>query len=245
MKKQLFLLLFSLLALTGYARVVTGTVTQASDGEPITGASVTVKGVKGGAVTDIDGKYTINVQGDNAVLQFSFVGMKPVEEKVGGRSVVDVQMHENSEMLSEVVVTTMGQSQEKSKLNFSVQELKADDVTAGQSANFVNSLQGKVSGLQVSNGGGSPNAASQIIIRGVSSVNPSQSNEPLFVVDGMPIRGGGSSMADLNPADIESMSVLKGAAASALYGQEGSNGVILITTKSGKDGKVTVTVNGG
>ena len=245
MKKQLFLLLFSLLALTGYARVVTGTVTQASDGEPITGASVTVKGVKGGAVTDIDGKYTINVQGDNAVLQFSFVGMKPVEEKVGGRSVVDVQMYENSEMLSEVVVTAMGQSQEKSKLNFSVQELKADDVTAGQSANFVNSLQGKVSGLQVSNGGGSPNAASQIIIRGVSSVNPSQSNEPLFVVDGMPIRGGGSSMADLNPADIESMSVLKGAAASALYGQEGSNGVILITTKSGKDGKVTVTVNGG
>ena len=245
MKKQLFLLLFSLLALTGYARVVTGTVTQASDGEPITGASVTVKGVKGGAVTDIDGKYTINVQGDNAVLQFSLVGMKPVEEKVGGRSVVDVQMHENSEMLSEVVVTAMGQSQEKSKLNFSVQELKADDVTAGQSANFVNSLQGKVSGLQVSNGGGSPNAASQIIIRGVSSVNPSQSNEPLFVVDGMPIRGGGSSMADLNPADIESMSVLKGAAASALYGQEGSNGVILITTKSGKDGKVTVTVNGG
>ena len=107
MKKQLFLLLFSLLALTGYARVVTGTVTQASDGEPITGASVTVKGVKGGAVTDIDGKYTINVQGDNAVLQFSFVGMKPVEEKVGGRSVVDVQMHENSEMLSEVVVTAM------------------------------------------------------------------------------------------------------------------------------------------
>lgn len=245
MKKQLFLLLFSLLALTAFGRTVTGTVTQASDGEPITGASVTVKGVKGGAVTDIDGKYAINVTDDNAVLQFSFVGMKPVETKVGGRSVIDIQMQDNSEMLSEVVVTAMGQSQEKSKLNFSVQELKSDDVVAGQSANFVNSLQGKVAGLQVSNGGGSPNAASQIIIRGVSSVNPSQSNEPLFVVDGMPIRGGGSSMADLNPADIETMSVLKGAAASALYGQEGSNGVILITTKSGKDGKVTVTVNGG
>lgn len=245
MKKQLFLLLFSLLALTGVARTVTGTVIQASDDEPVTGASVTVKGIKGGAVTDIDGKYAISVPDDNAVLVVSFVGMKPIEEKVGNRSVVDFSMHENSEMLSEVVVTAMGQSQEKSKLNFSVQELKADDVTAGQSANFVNSLQGKVSGLQVSNGGGSPNAASQIIIRGVSSVNPSQSNEPLFVVDGMPIRGGGSSMADLNPADIESMSVLKGAAASALYGQEGSNGVILITTKSGKDGKVTVTLNGG
>ena len=245
MKKQLFALLFSLLALTGIARTVTGTVIQVSDGEPITGASVTVKGVKGGAVTDIDGKYSINVADDNAVLQVAFVGMKPMEKKVGSSSVVDFAMSENAEMLSEVVVTAMGQSQEKSKLNFSVQELKSDDVTAGQSANFVSSLQGKVSGLQVSNAGGSANSDTQIIIRGVSSVNPSQSNEPLFVIDGMPIRGGGSSMADLNPADIESMSVLKGAAASALYGQEGANGVILITTKSGKDGRVTVTLNGG
>ena len=245
MKKQLFLLLFSLLALTGFGRTVTGTVTQESDGEPVIGCSVTVKGQQGGAVTDIDGKYSINVPDNNATLVFSFVGMKPQEVKTAGKSVIDVRLAENSEVLSEVVVTAMGQSQEKSKLNFSVQELKSDDVTAGQSANFVSSLQGKVSGLQVSNAGGSPNAASQIIVRAISSVNPSQNNEPLFVVDGMPIRGGGSSMADLNPADIESMSVLKGAAASALYGQEGANGVILITTKGGKDGKITVTVNGG
>lgn len=245
MKKQLFLLLFSLLALTGFGRTVTGTVTQESDGEPVIGCSVTVKGQQGGAVTDIDGKYSINVPDNNATLVFSFVGMKPQEVKTAGKSVIDVRLAENSEVLSEVVVTAMGQSQEKSKLNFSVQELKSDDVTAGQSANFVSSLQGKVSGLQVSNSGGSPNAASQIIVRAISSVNPSQNNEPLFVVDGMPIRGGGSSMADLNPADIESMSVLKGAAASALYGQEGANGVILITTKGGKDGKITVTVNGG
>lgn len=245
MKKQLFLLLFSLLALTGFARTVTGTVTQASDGEPVIGASVTVTGVQGGVMTDYDGNYKINVPDDNAVLNFSIVGMKPVKVKVNGRSVIDVKMEENSEMLSEVVVTAMGQSQEKSKLNFSVQELKSSDVTAGQSANFVNSLQGKVAGLQVSTAGGSPNSASQIIIRAVSSVNPGQSNEPLFVVDGMPVRGGGSSMADINPNDIETMSVLKGAAASALYGQEGANGVILITTKSGKDGKVSVTFNGG
>jgi len=245
MKKQLFLLFFSLLALVSQARTVTGTVIQASDGEPVTGASVAVKGVPGGAVTDIDGHYTINVPDGKDVLAFSFVGMKPLEVRIGGRSVVDVAMEENSEVLSEVVVTAMGQSQEKSRLNFSVQELRSDDVTAGQSANFVNSLQGKVAGLQVSTAGGSPNSASQIIIRAISSVNPSQSNEPLFVVDGMPIRGGGSSMADLNPADIESMSVLKGAAASALYGQEGANGVILITTKGGKDGKVTVVANGG
>lgn len=139
----------------------------------------------------------------------------------------------------------MGQSQAKSKLNFGVQELKSDEVLAGQSANFVNSLQGKVAGVRVSTSGGSPNSASQIVIRAISSINNAQSNEPLFVIDGMPIRGGGSSIGDINPSDIETMSVLKGAAASALYGQEGANGVIIITTKSGKEGKVNVAVNGG
>ena len=124
MKKQLFLLFFSLLALVSQARTVTGTVIQASDGEPVTGASVAVKGVPGGAVTDIDGHYTINVPDGKDVLAFSFVGMKPLEVRIGGRSVVDVAMEENSEVLSEVVVTAMGQSQEKSRLNFSVQELR-------------------------------------------------------------------------------------------------------------------------
>ena len=245
MKKQLFLLLFSLFAIVGQARIVTGTVTQAEDGEPVIGASVVVKGHTGGVVTDYDGKYSIDVPNDQAELTFSSVGLKQVTVKVGNRSVVDVVMTGDTELLEEVVVTAMGQSQAKSKLNFSVQELKNDDVVAGQSSNFVNSLQGKVAGVQVSMAGGSPNSASQIVIRAISSINNAQSNEPLFVVDGMPIRGGASSMADLNANDIESMSVLKGAAASALYGQEGANGVILITTKSGKDGKVNVTVNGG
>ena len=162
MKKQLFLLLFSLMALLGYARTVTGVVTQASDGEPVTGASVVVKGVPGGAVTDIDGNYSINVPDGKNFLQFSFVGMQTKEVKIDGRSTINVQLEENSEVLSEVVVTAMGQSQEKSKLNFSVQELKSDAVQAGQSANFVNSLQGKVAGVQVSTAGGSPNSASQI-----------------------------------------------------------------------------------
>ena len=245
MKKQLFLLLFSLLAIAAQARVVTGVVTQASDGDVVIGASVQVKGVKGGAATDIDGKYSINVPDDNAVLVFSFVGLKTKEVKVGNRSVVDVVLDENSQLLDEVVVTAMGQSQAKSKLNFGVQELKSDEVVAGQSTNFVNSLQGKIAGVQVSTAGGSPNSASQIVIRAISSINPAQNNEPLFVIDGMPVRGAASSAADINPNDIESMSVLKGAAASALYGQEGANGVIIITTKSGKDGKVTVTANGG
>ena len=244
MKKQLFLLLFSLITIMAQARVVTGTVYD-SDGEPALGASVSLKGAKTGVATDFDGKYSINVPNDNAVLTFSMVGHKTVFETVGSRTVIDVNLPANAEVLEAVVVTAMGQSQAKSKLNFGVQELKSDEVLAGQSANFVNSLQGKVAGVRVSTSGGSPNSASQIVIRAISSINIAQSNEPLFVIDGMPIRGGGSSIGDINPSDIEAMSVLKGAAASALYGQEGANGVIIITTKSGKEGKVNVAVNGG
>ena len=118
-------------------------------------------------------------------------------------------------------------------------------MSAGQSANFANSLQGKVAGLQVSTGGSSPNGSTQVIIRAISSINNSQSNEPLVIVDGMPIRGSGSSLGDLNPNDIENMSVLKGAAASALYGQEAANGVIMITTKRGQEGTMQVTATGG
>lgn len=244
MKKQLFLLLFSLITIMAQARVVTGIVYD-SDGEPALGASVSLRGAKTGVATDFDGKYSINVPNDNAVLTFSMVGHKTVFETVGSRTVIDVNLPANAEVLEAVVVTAMGQSQAKSKLNFGVQELKSDEVLAGQSANFVNSLQGKVAGVRVSTSGGSPNSASQIVIRAISSINNAQSNEPLFVIDGMPIRGGGSSIGDINPSDIETMSVLKGAAASALYGQEGANGVIIITTKSGKEGKVNVAVNGG
>ena len=243
MRKQL-LLLFSLIAVLGYARVVTGVVTQKSDGETIIGASVQVKGTTRGTATDIDGKYSIEVN-DGEVLEISYVGMTPVSVKVGrGQSVINIEMEENSQVLQEVVVTAYGQTQEKKKLNFAVQSLSSDQVTAGGSANFANSLQGKVAGLQVSTGGGSPNSSTQLIIRAISSVNNSQSNEPLMVVDGVAIRGKGSTLADINPDDIENMSVLKGAAASALYGQEGANGVILITTKSGsKDGTIKVSAS--
>ena len=240
MRKQLLLLLFSVIAMTGYARIVTGVVTQKSDGETIIGASVQVKGTTRGTATDFDGKYTIEVN-DGEVLEISYVGMNPVTIKVNGQKVINVVMEDNSKVLQEVVVTAYGQTQEKKKLNFAVQSLSSDQVTAGGSANFANSLQGKIAGLQVSTGGGSPNSSTQLIIRAISSVNNSQNNEPLMVVDGVAIRGHGSTLADINPDDIENMSVLKGAAASALYGQEGANGVILITTKSGsKDGSIKV-----
>lgn len=244
MRKQLLLLLFSLISVIGYARTVSGVVTQASDNEPIIGATVMVHGSTKGASTDLDGKYTIDVK-DGDVLDFSSVGMTPVSIKVtSGKTTINVEMKDNSQVLGEVVVTAMGQTQEKKKLNFAVQTLGSDQVTAGGSANFASTLQGKVAGLQVSTGGGSPNSSTQVIIRAISSINPAQNNEPLIIVDGMDVRGKGSSFADINPNDIESMTVLKGAAASALYGQEAANGVIMITTKSGtKDGSVHVTAN--
>jgi len=242
MRKQLLLLLLvSVWSVVGFARTVTGTVTQASDSEPVIGATVQVHGTNRGTATDIDGTYSIDVN-DGETLDFSYVGMNTKQVKVNGQSVINVALEENAQVLSEVVVTAMGQTQEKKKLNFAVQNLDSEQVTAGGSANFANSLQGKISGLQVSTSGSSPNGSSQIIIRAISSMNNSQSNEPLMIVDGMAYRGGASSLADLNPNDIENITVLKGAAASALYGQEGANGVIMITTKSGsKDGSVTVT----
>ena len=166
--------------------------------------------------------------------------MQPKTVQVGNQSVINVTLTSSSTQLDEVVVTAMGIREEKKKLNFAVQSLNADEVTAGQSANFVNSLQGKIAGVQVSGSGGSPNSSSQIIIRAISSINSGQNNEPLFIIDGMPMRGGGSSAGDINPNDIENMTVLKGAAASALYGSEAANGVILITTKSGKTGQIVV-----
>ena len=237
------LLLFSLFAVMGYARTVTGVVTSEADKQPVIGATVMVQGTGTGTATDFDGKYTINA-GDNDVLVFSYVGMETSNIKVNGRDVINVELKENSQVLDEVVVTAMGQTQEKKKLNFAVQSLDSEDVTAGQTANFANSLQGKVAGLQVNAGGSSPNASTQLIVRAISSINPSQNNEPLVIIDGMAVRGQGTSLGDLNANDIENMSVLKGAAASALYGQEAANGVIMITTKKGKAGSLEVKASG-
>ena len=243
MRKQLLLLLFSVFAATGFGKTVTGRVVGA-DHSPIIGATVMVQGTSRGVATDIEGKYRIEAQ-DNDVLSFSYVGMTPSTVKVGSQSTINVTLEENSQVLEEVVVTAMGQTQEKKKLNFAVQQLGADELSAGSSTNMTATLQGKIAGIQVANGGGSPNASSAITIRAISSINSSQSNEPLVILDGMPVRGSGSTIAALNPNDIESMTVLKGAAASALYGQEASNGVIMLTTKSGKKGEVTVTASGG
>lgn len=242
--KNFLLLVFSLLlAVVTYAsKTITGVVTSAEDGLPVIGASVMLKGTTVGTITDIDGKYSIAAP-ENSTLVVSYIGLDTQNVKLGNQSSLNIVLKASSVQMDEVVVTAMGVKAEKKRLNFAVQTLEADEVTAGQSANFVNSLQGKISGVTVSGGGGSPNASSQIVIRAISSINPSQSNEPLFIIDGMAVRGGGAAAGDLNPNDIENLTVLKGAAASALYGQEAANGVVMITTKNGKAGKITVNAS--
>ena len=243
MKKILFVLtcLFCSVAMMASVKV-TGTVISAEDGLPVIGASVLEKGTSNGTITDFDGIYELTVS-DNAVLVFSYVGLASQEVKVTGPK-HDVTLKGDAIAMEEVVVTAMGVVQEKKRLNFAVQNIGGDALTENKSSNFVNSLQGKIAGVSVTNAGGSPNSGSQIIIRGISSVNNSQSNEPLFILDGVAISGGASTAADINPNDIENITVLKGAAAAALYGQDAANGVIMITTKQGEAGKIKVQANG-
>ena len=243
MKKILFVLTCSLLSVAMMASIkVTGTVISAEDGLPVIGASVLEKGTSNGTITDFDGIYELTVA-DNAVLVFSYVGLTSQELKVSGPK-MDVTLKGDAIAMEEVVVTAMGVVQEKKRLNFAVQNIGGEALTENKSANFVNSLQGKIAGVSVTNAGGSPNSGSQIIIRGISSINTAQSNEPLFILDGVAISGGASSAADINPNDIENITVLKGAAAAALYGQDAANGVIMITTKQGEAGKIKVQANG-
>lgn len=243
MKKLFFVLTCSLMSVAMMASItVRGVVISTEDGLPVIGASVLEKGTSNGTITDFDGMYELTVQ-DGAVLVVSYVGMTSQELPVTGPQ-MDVRLSSDAIAMEEVVVTAMGVVQEKKRLNFAVQNIGGDALTENKSANFVNSLQGKIAGVSVTNSGGSPNSGSQIIIRGISSVNNSQSNEPLFILDGVAISGGASAAADINPNDIENITVLKGAAAAALYGQDAANGVIMITTKQGEAGKIKVQANG-
>ena len=243
MKKVVLLMACMAMSVLSWASItVTGVVTSQEDGEPVIGASVLEKGTTNGTITDFDGRYTITV-GDNATLEISYVGMKTKALKVTGQQ-MNAVLSTDAIAVQEVVVTAMGVVQEKKRMNFAVQNINSENLTESHSANFVNALQGKVAGLNVTTGSGSPNAGSQIIIRGIASINTSQNNEPLFILDGMPISGGGTAAADINPNDIESVTVLKGAAAAALYGQDAANGVIMITTKQGQVGKIQVKASG-
>ncbi len=238
-----FLFMVGMQALQAQTKVVSGTVTSADDGQGIPGATVQVKGTTIGTTTDLDGHYELSFDAKYNVLVFKFVGMQTVEIEVGDKTTIDVSMQSDMLDLEGVVVTALGISREKKALGYAVQDVKGDELTAAREANVVNALQGKIAGVQITNASGAVGSSSRIVIRGNSSFG---NNQPLFVVDGIPIInntsdvsqwGGtdfGNSAMDIDPDNIESVSVLKGANASALYGSRGANGVILITTKKGK-----------
>ncbi len=238
---------------------VQGTVTDGT-GEPLIGVSVVVKGATGlGVVTDIDGNYKINVKDKNATLVFSYIGYTPQEVNLGGRTALNVVMKDESSVLKEVVVTAMGIKRKETSLTYSTQQVKASDLNRVQDPNVANSLEGKVSGVTITPSAGGAGGASKILLRGNKSIMGKST--PLIVVDGVPMsnntRGevgsgsmlavgaseGGDALSMINPDDIESINVLKGANAAALYGSEAANGVLMITTKKGREGKMAVTVS--
>lgn len=232
---------------------VSGVVTDVA-GEPLIGVTVAVKGTATGASTDLDGAFSLNAKpGD--VLKFSYIGYKTIEETVSaGRTAYNVVMYEDAETLDEVVVTALGIKREQKSLSYNVQQIKGDALTENKDANFINGLAGKVAGVNINASSSGVGGISKVVMRGTKSIM--QSSNALYVVDGMPMRsanngdftefgsqGATEPIADLNPEDIESMSVLTGAAAAALYGSEAANGAIVITTKKGQAGKTKVTYN--
>jgi TonB-linked SusC/RagA family outer membrane protein len=239
------LFLFSA-ALNAQQRTVTGVVTSSEDGMPLPGATVMVVGTTTGTVTNIDGNYSLQVPGDYNVLRFSFVGMTTVEYEIPAGNVLNVVLEPDTETIEEVVVTALGIRRDRKSLGYSTQSITGADLMQAQEPNLANSLTGKVSGLQIVRSSTGPAGSSQIVLRGHSSLTGD--NQPLIIVDGMPIHNFtgrenqdywnpsldlGSGIGDINPEDIEDISVLKGASAAALYGSRAGNGVILITTKSG------------
>lgn len=252
MKKRLLLTLafLQMLLITAYAqkKTVTGVVTD--NGEPLPGVTVVLKGTSQGTITGLSGDFKIEIPNNESTLTFSFVGYKAQEIVVGNQSVINVALEVDAEQLDEVVVTALGVKREERSLGYAVQEVKGEALAETGEMNVVNSLNGQIAGVQVAGATGNLGGSSRITLRGVNSLLGE--NQPLFVVDGQPIDNSnygtkdqargfgdgaydyGNAASDINPNDIESMSVLKGATASALYGARGANGVIIITTKSGK-----------
>ena len=259
MKRKLMLLMTCLFIGIGLVNAqtskVTGTVISEEDGLPVVGASVVVKGTTNGTITDMDGKFILtDVPSSAKTLMISFIGMRTIEVEIAPN--LKVVLKPESELLDEVVVTALGITRSEKTLGYSATTVKAEDITLSRNTNVTNALSGKVAGLQVQAASADPGSASTVIIRGFSSINGS--NQPLYVVDGVPLQNStlnsqGHSMSmggisNVASEDIESMTVLKGAAATALYGSRASNGVIVITTKSGKKGdgrNFTIDYNGG
>ncbi len=228
-------------------RVVTGTVSSLEDGLGVPGATVLVKGTTIGTATDIDGKYSINVPAGSNVLVFTFVGLTSQEVNIGNRSTINVALEADITALSEVIVTGYG-TQPKREVTGAVSSVKGDAIQNLPLQSFDRALQGRAAGVQVRSSNGLPGGAVNIRIRGVGSVNAG--NEPLFIVDGVQLNNQSNAaftqsnpLAFLNPNDIESMEILKDAASAAIYGSQAANGVVIITTKKGKQGKAKFEFN--
>lgn len=235
---------------TGDQQSITVTGTVKSDaGELLPGVSIVVKGTSTGVITNIDGNYSISAPNAQSVLLFSFVGMQPQEISVDGRTKIDVTLITTSIGVDEVIVTALGIKREEKSLGYSVGTVGGEELTRVVQENVLNSMAGKVTGVQISSTGGAGSSVS-MIIRGATSM--STDNQPLFVVDGVPMSstvnnvGGfgndnrvdyGNSISDLDPESIESVSILKGPSAAALYGTRAGNGVVLITTKKANNKK--------
>ena len=243
---------FSVLAQTS----VRGKITDSKNGAPVAGASVKVRGEKASAVSLADGSFELKSAANSGILEVSEIGHNAQTIKFSGSKSIEISMLQNTQGLSEVVVTAFGVKRDKKALGYSSQEIKSADLNQADQSNALSALGGKVAGLQVINSSGTPGAAAFIRLRGITSLGGGQ---PLIVVDGVPIDNSttGSSLGnvaqsnravDINPDDVESVSVLKGPAAASLYGTQGSDGVILITTKRGKKAlgrKFGVTYNFG
>ena len=222
-------------------------------GDPLPGVNVLLKGSQQGTTTDTEGRFSLSVPDENAILVFSFVGYEKVEERVGNRTNLEIVLKETTEVLQEAVVTAMGIRREKRSLGYSVGYVSGDALTETPQNHLLNALAGKVAGVQISQMGGTVGSSVNIVIRGANSLNGD--NQPLFVIDGVPVANQlnnafekadmGNPISDINPDDIENISILKGPSAAALYGSRAGNGVVLITTKSGSSQKkgIGVSVN--
>jgi len=248
-----FVMLLGLSSAFAQSKTVTGTVIdQAGLGLP--GVTVAVKGTTLGTSTDIDGKWTLTVNA-NDVLEISFIGMKTQEFTVGNKTVFNVTLEEDRVAVDEVVVTAVGIKRSEKSLGYSATSVKSDELTKSSPIDVMSGIKGKVAGVQISSNSGAPGSSSKVILRGYSSVGGN--NQPLYVVDGVPLNNStagtgslndavdfGNRASDINPNDVESMTILKGASATALYGSRAANGVIMITTKTGKNtGKLNISVS--
>ncbi|MBX7047546.1 MAG: SusC/RagA family TonB-linked outer membrane protein [Chitinophagales bacterium] len=260
---SVLLLMFGMVSVAfGQGKTITGTVTSATDNQPLPGATVMVKGTTVGTVTDLDGKYVLVVPQDKDVLVFTFLGFKTLEESIGSKNVVNIAMDEDVLGLETVVVTALGIPKEKLSLGVSTQEVGGDRLASSGEENLVEALSAKAAGIQVVGSAGTPGASAKIIIRGPSTFT--NENQPLIVIDGVPIDNSTTSTVagdypfnptlngvsnsnraiDINPDDVESINILKGPAAAALYGSRAGSGAIIITTKRGnKAGDKAVHIN--